>query len=82
MTKIVQLSELGAALAEDLRNGEAVVVRDGDRIAGMFVPEWEEPGDKKIARGTVPDWFFTERPPKFPSSVLEQLLHDRHSRDW
>jgi hypothetical protein len=45
-------------------------------------PEWQEPGDEKIPRGTVPEWFFTERPPKFPSSVLEQLLHDRRSRDW
>jgi hypothetical protein len=79
--KSVQLSELGA-LAEDVRNGEAIVIRDGDRVKGMIVPEWEEPGDEKIARGTVPEWFFTERPPKFPSSLLEQLLHDRRSRDW
>jgi antitoxin (DNA-binding transcriptional repressor) of toxin-antitoxin stability system len=28
--------------------------------------------------GTLPDWFFTQRPPKFEGgSVLEQLLHDR-----
>jgi hypothetical protein len=79
--KSVQLSELGA-LAEDVRNGEAVAVRDGERVVAMVVPEWEEPGDEKVPRGSVPEWFFTERPPKFPSSVLEQLLHDRHSRDW
>lgn len=79
--KSVQLSELGA-LADDVRNGEAIVIRDGNRVVGMVVPEWEEPGDETMARGAVPDWFFAERPPKFPSSVLEQLLHDRHSRDW
>ena len=79
--KSVQLSELGA-LAEDVRNGEAIVIRDGERFKGMIIPGWEEPGDEQIAKGTVPEWFFTERPPKFPSSVLEQLLHDRHSRDW
>ena len=79
--KTVQLSELGA-LAEDVRKGEAVAIRKGDRVVAMLIPEWEEPGDEKIPRGTVPEWFFTERPPKFPGSVLEQLLHDRHSRDW
>jgi hypothetical protein len=79
--KSVQLSELGA-VAEDVRNGEAVEVRDGRKVVARVLPEWEEPGDQDVERGTVPEWFFTERPPKFPSSVLEQLLHDRHSRDW
>ena len=79
--KSVQLSELGA-LADDVRNGEAVEVRDGGRVVAMVVPEWEEPTDERIGRGEVPEWFFNERPPRFPGSVLEQLLHDRHSRDW
>ena len=79
--KSVQLSELGA-VAEDVRKGEAIEVRDGRKLAAMIVPEWEEPGDERVARGYVPEWFFAERPPKFPGSALEQLLLDRQSREW
>ncbi len=90
--KSVQLSELGA-VAEDVRNGETVEVRDGDAVIAKVVPaldlsdeEWiatlEREG--KITRGTgkLPDWFFTEQPPKFEESVLEQLLADRRKNDW
>lgn len=136
----MQLSELGA-VAEDVRKGETVEVRDGEKVVAQVVPHRQQTieervaelesqgkirrgkgefpewfleqldssaltekvesgettelvqGEKTVARelpvhelvipkGTVPDWFFDEPPPKFPGSVLEQLLHDRHSRDW
>ena len=35
--KTVQLSELGA-VAEDVRNGETVEVRDGERVVAKVVP--------------------------------------------
>lgn len=87
--KSVQLSELGA-LADDVRNGEAVEVRDGVRIVARLVPEMEETVDEhidalvrqgKARRGTgeLPDDFFTRALPKAEASVLEQLLTDRQT---
>lgn len=92
LVKTVQLSELGA-VAEDVRNGETVEVRDGETVVAKVVPtppmtdeEWLDEMERqgKITRGTgkLPDWFLTERPPKFDGSVLEQLLADRRKNDW
>jgi antitoxin (DNA-binding transcriptional repressor) of toxin-antitoxin stability system len=91
--KTVQLSELGA-VAEDVRNGETVEIRDGERVVAKVVPtpaqtdeEWidELVRQGKATRGEagpLPEWFFKERPPKFDGSVLEQLLADRRKNDW
>ena len=90
--KTVQLSELGA-VAEDVRNGETVEVRDGETVVAKVVPtpspadeEWidELVRQGKATKGTgrFPDWFCNERPPKLEGSVLEQLLADRRKNDW
>ena len=91
--KSVQLSELGA-VAEDVRNGEAVEVRDGERLVARVVPEREmtleehidelvRQGKARRGTGTIPEWFFTERPPKLgEGSAVEQLLADRRKNDW
>jgi antitoxin (DNA-binding transcriptional repressor) of toxin-antitoxin stability system len=90
--KTVQLSELGR-LADDVRKGETIEVRDGEKVVAKVVPfrektdqEWidELARQGKVTKGTgtIPDWFFTERPPKFNGSVLEQLLADRRKNDW
>lgn len=90
--KTVQLSELGA-LAEDVRKGETVEVRDGETVVAKVVPVREQTIEERIAelerqgkvtRGGegIPEWFFTERPPQFEGSVLEQLLADRRKNDW
>jgi hypothetical protein len=38
----------------------------------------------KLVRGrmALPEWFFTEPPPQFEGSVVEQLLADRRKHDW
>ena len=69
-------------LAEELKSGEPIELRDGERLVAKVIPLQHSLEKPTIERGTVPDWFFDERPPKFPGSVLEQLLHDRYSRDW
>jgi antitoxin (DNA-binding transcriptional repressor) of toxin-antitoxin stability system len=91
--KSVQLSELGA-LAEDVRNGEPVEVRDGERVVATVVPIREQTVEERIdelvrqgkarrGTGTVPEWFFTERPPKLgEGSALEEFLADRRKNDW
>lgn len=91
--KTVQLSEL-AAVAEDVRKGETVEVRDGETVVATVVPFRHQSIEERIdelarqgkvtkGTGTLPDWFFTEPLPKFEGgSVLEQLLKDRKSRDW
>lgn len=75
--KTLEMADVGR-LAEELKSGETIELVDHGKAVAKVVPVHE----LEIARGTVPDWFFAERPPKFPTSVLEQLLHDRHSRDW
>ena len=79
--KTLDLADV-SRLPEELKGGEPIELRDGEKLIAKIIPV--EPRIEKpvIERGTVPDWFFSERPPKFPGSVLEQLLHDRHSRDW
>lgn len=91
--KSVQLSDLGP-LAQDVRNGETIELVDAGKVVAQVVPSQamtiEEHIDELAAQGLVtkgtgklPDWFFTERPPKFESgSVLEQLLADRRKNDW
>ena len=90
--KTVQLSELGA-VAEDVRNGETVEVRDGETVVAKVVPfrtstieerveELERQGLVRRGSGEpLPDDFFTRPRPKPGKSVLEQLLSDRqHGR--
>jgi hypothetical protein len=91
--KSVQLSELGA-LAEDVRNCETVAFCDGDEVIAKLVPNARKTLEERIhelvaqgkvrrGSGTLPDSFFTDPLPKFESeSVLDQLLSDRHSRDY
>ncbi|HYC90346.1 MAG TPA: hypothetical protein VEO54_14105 [Thermoanaerobaculia bacterium] len=86
--KTVQLSELGA-VAEDVRKGETVEVRDGERVVAQVVPFPQTGIDERIneleQRGFVRpgsgepfgDDFFTRALPKSGKSVLEQLLDDR-----
>lgn len=85
--KSVQLSELGA-LAEDVRNGEQVIVRDGEKVVARLVPERRveedidelvRQGKAKKGTGSLPDDFFTRPRPKADKSVLQQLLEDRRT---
>jgi hypothetical protein len=75
--KTLDVAEV-SRLPEELKSGEMIELVEGGRIVATVSPVRE----LKIPRGTVPAWFFDESPPKFPGSLLEQLLHDRHSRDW
>lgn len=75
--KTLDLAEV-SRLPEELKSGETIELVEGETTVATVVPR----RDLRIPRGTVPDWFFKEPPPKFPYSVLEQLLHDRYSRDW
>lgn len=89
--KSVQLSELGA-VAEDVRNGEAVEVRDGEKVVAKVVPvppieeridELVRKGKARRGTGTLPDWFFTAPRSKCEDgSALEQFLADRRKNDW
>jgi len=89
--KTLDLADV-SRLPEELKAGEEIELRDGGRTVATVMPVRltnEEHIEELARQGKVrkqieplPDWFFQERPPKFPSSVLEQLLHDRHSRDW
>jgi antitoxin (DNA-binding transcriptional repressor) of toxin-antitoxin stability system len=73
----IQLAELGPDAAEKLRNGETVEVLDGNTPVAKVVPVAERGSSRSEP---LPEWFFTERPPKFEEgSVLEQLLEDRRS---
>ncbi len=86
--KSVQLSELGA-VAEDVRKGETVEVRDGERVVATLTPlnqarlearvrELAAQGLVRIGSGEpFPAEFFTKALPKSDGSVLEQLLADR-----
>jgi antitoxin (DNA-binding transcriptional repressor) of toxin-antitoxin stability system len=72
----VDLSEV-MAIADRIRNGETVEIRDGEKLVAKVVPEPEGP-----AKAPFPDWFLNERPPKFETSMLEQFLEDRRKNDW
>jgi antitoxin (DNA-binding transcriptional repressor) of toxin-antitoxin stability system len=66
--KTLDVAEL-SRLPEELKSGETIELVDGGKVLATVSPVRE----LEIPRGTVPDWFFTEPPPKFPGSVLEQL---------
>ncbi len=86
--KTVQLSEL-AAVADDVRKGETVEVRDGERVVGTLNPlhqaELEARVRELAAQGLVrlgsneplPEDFFTAPLPGAGAGVLDQLLRDR-----
>lgn len=82
--KSVQLSELGP-VAEDVKNGEAVEVRDGNRVVATLVPLQQRRLEDLAAQGLItlgsdepwPEDFFTRPLPKADGSVLQQLLADR-----
>lgn len=86
--KTVQLSELGP-VAEDVRNGETIAVRDGSRLVGTLSPLNQAALEARVqelaAQGLVrlgsgepfPAEFFTKPLPRADGSVLEQLLADR-----
>lgn len=87
--KSVQLSELGP-VAEDVRKGETVEVRDGERVVATLAPMHEQTIEERIEelvqqgkarRGTgqLPPDFLTRPLPKARASVLQQLLEDRRS---
>lgn len=88
--KSVQLSELGP-VAEEVRKGETVEVRDGDEVVARVVPlgqTLEERIAELTKQGLIrppltnepfPSDFFTRPLPKAEESVLEQLLEDRRS---
>jgi len=90
--KSVQLSELGP-VAEDVRRGEAVEVRDGERLVATLIPlhqaELEARVQELAAQGLVrlgcgeplPDDFFTRPLPGAGAGVLDQLLRDREEDD-
>jgi antitoxin (DNA-binding transcriptional repressor) of toxin-antitoxin stability system len=90
--KTLDLADV-SRLPEELKAGEEIALRDGERTVATVTPvpkqtieerfdELARQGKVRKGTGQLPAWFFEERPPKFPSSVLEQLLHDRYSRDW
>ncbi|MGZ8779527.1 MAG: hypothetical protein ACXW31_06350 [Thermoanaerobaculia bacterium] len=86
--KSVQLSELGP-VAEDVRRGETVEVRDGERVVGTLSPLQQADLEARVqelaAQGLVrlgsgkpfPDDFFTRPLPGAGAGVLDQLLRDR-----
>lgn len=76
----IQISEL-ASLADKLRRGETIEILDGENCIATIVPR--SSSERKLRKKpAVPAWFLAEAPPQFPASVLDQLLHDRRSRDW
>jgi antitoxin (DNA-binding transcriptional repressor) of toxin-antitoxin stability system len=85
LMKSVQLSELGP-VAEDVKNGQAVEVRDGNRVVATVVPLHQARFEELAAQGLItlgsdepwPEDFFTRRLPKADGSVLQQLLADRN----
>jgi len=90
--KTVQLSELGA-VAEDIRNGETIAVRDGTRLVGTLSPLNQASLEARLqelaAQGLVrigtrepfPEEFFTDPLPGEGAGVLDQLLRDREEDD-
>ena len=89
--KTLDLTDV-SRLAEELKDGEPIELRDGGRVVARVVPAKEQTIEERIdelvaqgkaRRGTgkLPDDFFTRPLPDFGGSVLEQLLRDRRSRD-
>lgn len=86
----MQLSELGP-VADEVRKGETVEIRDGDQIVAKVVP-LKQTLEERVAELTrqglirppqtnepLPEDFFTRPLPRAEKSVLEQLLEDRRS---
>lgn len=90
--KSVQLSELGP-VADDVRKGETVQVRDGERVIATVIPlnqaDLEARVQELAAQGLVrlgsaepfPEDFFTRPLPGEGAGVLDQLLRDREEDD-
>ena len=88
--KTLELADAGK-LAEELKGGEEIVLRENGKAVAKVSPlqtieerieELVAQGKARRGTGELPAWFFEERPPKFPSSVLDELMRDRHSRNW
>lgn len=86
--KSVQLSELGA-VAEVVKSGEIIEIREGDRVVATVVPLNQARLEARVrelaAQGLVrlgsgepwPDDFLNESLPGAGAGVLGQLLEDR-----
>ena len=89
-TRIVKTLDLAdvSRLPEELKSGEEIELRDGDRAVAKVVPlkTLEEHVEDLIAQGKarrgtgkLPDDFFTRPRARAEASVLEQLLEDRRT---
>jgi antitoxin (DNA-binding transcriptional repressor) of toxin-antitoxin stability system len=88
--KTVQLSELGR-LADDVRKGETIEVRDGEKVVAQLVPFREQTIEERIdelarqglitpgSEEPLPDDFLMRELPRADKSVLDQLLEDRRA---
>ena len=87
--KTLDLADV-ARLAEELKDGEEIALRDGERTVATVTPvtrqtleerveELARQGKVRKGTGRVPDELLTTCPPKFSSSVLEALLEERES---
>ncbi|HJQ36544.1 MAG TPA: hypothetical protein VKB93_05355 [Thermoanaerobaculia bacterium] len=85
--KTLDLADV-SRLAEELKDGEEILLRDGEHAIAKVVPlqRPEESIEEIIARaktrenfGKLPEDFFTRSLPKPKASVLEQLLEDRRT---
>jgi antitoxin (DNA-binding transcriptional repressor) of toxin-antitoxin stability system len=89
--KTVQLAELADA-AEEIRNGEKVLIRDGEKLIAEVTPldaqrRQEEHVERLIREGKatrhgsgqLSDEFFTRPLAKAKASVLEALLEERRT---
>ena len=85
--KTLDLADVGR-LAEELKDGEEIALRDGERTVATVIPL--PPGEESIAQviargkarknfGKLPDDFFTRPRPKPKASVLEALLEERRT---
>jgi antitoxin (DNA-binding transcriptional repressor) of toxin-antitoxin stability system len=88
--KSLQVTEVGA-LADDVRNGEPVEIRDGDRVLAKVMPmktneeilaEMEKEGLVTIGKGKLPDWFLEKLPVDTGEGALDEFLADRRKNDW
>ena len=87
MVKTLDLADV-SRLPEELKSGEEIELRDGDRAVAKVVPvqtleeridELARQGKVRKGTGKLPDDFFTRPLPKAKASVLEQLLEDRRT---
>jgi antitoxin (DNA-binding transcriptional repressor) of toxin-antitoxin stability system len=87
--KTLDLAEL-SRLPEELKSGEEIELRDGEKAVAKVVPlraqtieeridELAAQGLARKGTGKLPDDFFTRPRPRAEKSVLEQLLEDRRT---